>query len=147
MTMAAQEPENGSSEAKWKANQEKVAFMKQFPGLTTDWKQTQGKTISLAASLPSKPGAAVVVFTDGTFVVAPPPAPEPRDLGEGLQAARPALEPVHATAYREYDRLVEKDNTASKAARLEKILSAIHNNLERIPDLKDRIKELVKQWK
>jgi hypothetical protein len=30
---------------------------------------------------------------------------------------------------------------------LENILGAIHNNMEQIPELKDRLRELVKQWK
>jgi hypothetical protein len=134
-------------EEKWKANQEKVAFMKRFPGLTGAWEQTRGKTIEAVAHLPSKPGAAVLVFTDGSFAVTPPLAPEPWELTEGLNAARPALEPKQPHAYQEYDRLVRKDKDALKAARLEKILGAIQNNLEQIPELKDRIKELVKSWK
>jgi hypothetical protein len=134
-------------EEKWKANQEKVAFMKRFPGLIGAWEQTRGKTIETVAPLPSKPGAAALVFTDGSFTVAPPLAPEPWELGEGLNVARAALEPKQPQAYREYDRLVSQDKAALKAARLEKILGAIQNNLEQIPELKDRIKELVKSWK
>jgi hypothetical protein len=134
-------------EEKWKANQEKVAFMKCFPGLTGTWEQTRGKTIETVSPLPSKPGAAALVFTDGSFAVAPPLAPEPWELGEGLKVARAALEPKQPQAYQEYDRLVRKDRDALKAARLEKILGAIQNNLEQIPELKDRIKELVKSWK
>ncbi|MBM4122006.1 MAG: hypothetical protein FJ249_05380 [Nitrospira sp.] len=136
-----------SVEEKWKANQEKVVFMKRFPGLTGVWEQTRGKAIETVVPLPSKPDAAVLVFTDGSFAVAPPLAPEPWELGEGLKVARPALEPKQPQAYQEYDRLVRKDKDALKAARLEKILGAIQNNLEQIPELKDRIKELVKSWK
>ena len=57
------------------------------------------------------------------------------------------LEPEHPAAYMEYDRLAKKDKDALKTARVEKILGAIHNNLEQIPELKDRLKELVKEWK
>lgn len=134
-------------EEKWKANQEKVAFMKQFPGLTGVWEQTKGKTIEAVEPLPSVPGAVTLVFTDGSFVVAPPLAPQPMELGEGLKAARKSLEPKHPQAYQEYDRLVKKDKDALKSARLEKILGAIQNNLGQIPELKDRIKQLVKEWK
>jgi len=70
-------------EEKWKANQAKVAFMKQFPGLTTAWEQVRGKTIEAVAPLPSKPGGAVLVFSDGCFTVASPPAPEPWELTHG----------------------------------------------------------------
>lgn len=134
-------------EEKWKANMEKVAFMKRFPGLTGSWEQMQGKTIEAVAPLPSKPGAATLVFSDGSFVVAPPIDAQPHELGESLRTARPALEPKHQDAYREYDRLVKKDRDALKAARLEKIVGAIQNNLEQIPELKDRLRQLVNEWK
>ena len=134
-------------EEKWKANQEKVAFMKRFPGLAMAWEQTHGKTIEAVAPLPSKPGAAVLVFSDGSFAVAPPLAPEPWELTEGLGAARSVLEPKHPKAYTEYDRLVRQDKEALRTARLEKILGAIQNNLEQIPELKDRLRRLVDEWK
>ena len=61
--------------------------------------------------------------------------------------ARAHLEPTHRSAYAEYDRLAKKDRDAPKSARLEKIVGAIQNNLEQIPELKERLKELVKEWK
>ena len=45
------------------------------------------------------------------------------------------------------DRLVRQDKEALRAARLEKILGAIQNNLEQIPELKDRLRRLVDGWK
>lgn len=134
-------------EEKWKANQAKVTFMKQFPGLEASWVPLQGKTIVAVASLTGKPGAAVLVFSDGSFVVAPPIAPEPWELTDGLGAARKVLEPKHPEAYAEYDRLVKQDKEALRAARLEKIIGAIENNLEQIPELKDRLRRLVNEWK
>ena len=136
-----------ATEDKWKANAEKVAFMKRFPGLVTDWTQLIGKTVEAVEPLAGKPGAVVLVFTDGSFAVAPPLAPEPWEIGEALKNARPHLAGTHAQAYAEYDRLIQQDREALRAARLEKILGAIHNNLEQIPELKDRLKELVKEWK
>jgi hypothetical protein len=134
-------------EEKWKANQAKVAFMKQFPGLLQAWEQVHGKTVEAVAPLPSKAGAAVLVFSDGSFTVAPPISPEPWELTEGLRSARAVLEPKHAKAYAEYDRLDRTDKDALRAARLEKILGAIHNNLEQIPELKDRLRKMVNEWK
>ncbi|HSA62025.1 MAG TPA: transcription factor IIS helical bundle-like domain-containing protein [Nitrospiraceae bacterium] len=136
-----------SVEEKWKANQEKVAFTKQFPGLTLDWQACAGKTVAAVIPLTGKAGAAVVVFTDGSFTVVPPLTPEPWELGQALVDARAQLEPKHRAAYAEYDRLAKKDKDALKSARLEKIVGAIQNNLEQIPELKDRLKELVKEWK
>ena len=134
-------------EEKWKANLEKVAFMKQFPGLLGNWEVLEGKTIKAVIPLKGKQGAAVLVCTDGSFTIVPVMAPEPYELGEALVVARTLLEPVHRTAYVEYDRLVKKDRDALKSARVDKILGAIQNNLEQHPELKDRLKELVKEWK
>lgn len=136
-----------AAEDKWKANLEKVAFMKQFPGLLGGWESLAGKTVEAVIPLKGKQGAAAIVFTDGSFTVAPPMATEPYELGETLAAARRLLEPKHRQAYVEYDRLVRQDKEALKAARLEKIVGAIENNLEQIPELKDRLKALVKEWK
>ena len=135
-----------AAEEKWKANLEKVAFMKQFPGLLGSWEAMKGKTIEAVIPLKGKQGAVAIVCTDGTFTVAPPMAMEPYELGETLTVGRSVLEPKHGDAYREYDRLAKKDKDALREARLEKILGAIENNLEQIPELKARLKALVKEW-
>jgi diglucosylglycerate octanoyltransferase len=134
-------------EEKWKANMEKVAFMKQFPGLAGSWEQIAGRTIESVTPLPLKPGYATLVFTDGSFIVVPPLDTQPKELGEGLTTARTLLEARHSEPYKEYDRLVKQDKDATRVARLEKIIGAIRNNLEQIPELKDRIRQLVKEWK
>lgn len=134
------------TEEKWRANREKVAFMKQFPGLAFTWEQVTGKTIESVTPLPSRPGYATLVFTDGSFLVVPPLDTQPKELGEGLAAARAALEPKHPEPYKELDRLVKQDKDATRAARLEKIIGAIRNNLAQIPELKDRVRQLVAEW-
>jgi hypothetical protein len=134
-------------EDKWKANMEKVAFMKRFPGLITTWEAIAGKTVETVRPLRGKDGAAVLVFTDGSFIPTPPLAPEPWELGEALHAARPYVERIHHEAYAHYDVLLAKDKEALQAARLEKILGAIHNNLDQIPELRQRLKQLVQEWK
>jgi len=136
-----------ATEDKWKANLEKVAFMKQFPGLLTTWDGLKGKTIEAVIPLKLKQGAAAIICSDGTFTIAPPMMTEPYELGETLTAGRSILEPKHSKAYGEYDRLVLQDKDALKTARLEKIIGAIENNLEQIPELKERLKALVKEWK
>jgi|CXWL01.1.fsa_nt_gi hypothetical protein len=133
-------------EEKWKANLIKVAYMKQFPGLLPSWAAAQGKTVGAVFLLPSKPGSSAMLFTDGTFLVTPALAPEPWQLGEALSALRPLLEQRQAAAYAEYDRLVAQDREALRVARVEKILGAIDNNLALVPELKDRIRTLVKSW-
>lgn len=126
---------------------EKVAFARQFPGLMLSWNTCEGKTIRAIIPVTGKPGAVVIVFTDASFTIVPPLTPEPWAIGQALVDARALLEPAHQAAFAEYDRLVRKDKDALRTARLEKILGAIHNNLEGIPELKDRLKELVKEWK
>src|SRR5437899_12003171 len=129
-------------EEKWKANQEKVAYMKKFPGLTLSWNEIQGKTVEAVAPLPAKAGAAVLVFSDGAFAVAPALAPEPWELGGGPTAARRELEPQHRGAYATYDRLVRQDKEALRAARLQKNPGAIQNNLEQILEPKERLRKM-----
>ena len=135
------------ADEKWKANMEKVAYIKTFPGLLHHWEQLAGKTVEAVTPLKSKAGAAAVVFTDGSLIVAPAFTAEPYELGEALQACRRFLETRHRDAYVGYDQLVKKDKDAQRSARLENILGAIRNNMEQIPELKDRLKELVKEWK
>ena len=135
------------ADEKWKANMEKVAFMKAFPGLLCNWDQLVGKTVDAFLPLKSKAGSALLVCTDGSFVVAPLLAAEPYELGEALQAGRGHLEPKHGEAYAGYDHLLKKDKEAQRTARLENILGAIRNNVEQIPELKDRLAQLVKEWK
>ena len=125
---------------------EKVAFARQFPGLVLNWHACEGKTIHAVLPLTGKPGAMVIVFGDASFTIVPPLSPEPWAIGQALIDARAQLEPAHQAAYEEYDRLVKTDKDALRTARLEKIVGAIHNNLEQIPELKDRLKELVKEW-
>lgn len=136
-----------SIEAKWKATQTKVSFLKKFPGLLQSWEKLVGRTVQSVTPLKSKPGGAVLVCTDGSFVVIPPLAPEPRDLKEGIVSARSTLESSHPNAYIEYDRLAHLDKEATRIVRMENILGAIHTNLEQIPELKNRIRLLVKEWK
>jgi hypothetical protein len=135
------------TEDKWKANMEKLAFTRQFPGLVREWHACLKKTVEAVTPLTGKQGAAVVTFTDGTFLVVPPLAPEPWELGQALVDARKYLEPKHREAFKEYDRLVKKDQEALRSARVEKILGAIQNNMDQLPELKDRLKALVKEWK
>ena len=135
------------ADEKWKANMEKVAFIKAFPGLLRHWEALAGKTVEAVTPLKSKAGAAALICTDGSFVVLPPLTTEPYELGEALQAGRRYLEPKHPEAYIGYDQLLKKDKDAQRTARLENILGAIRNNMEQIPELKDRLKDLVKEWK
>lgn len=135
-----------SIEAKWKANQDKVSFLKKFPGLLSSWSQTIGHTIQHVKVIKSKPQSAVLIFSDGSFVIVSFPTSEPQELTAGLLEARDLLEQQHPAAFVEYDRLDQLDKNASRIARMENILGAIHNNVEQIPELKDRLRQLVHEW-
>lgn len=135
-----------NNQEKWKANQEKVAFLKRFPGLVQAWEEVRGQTVQSIIPLETNSTFAVIVFSNGQFAISHAPETEPKYLREGVEAARTALEPVHPHAFAQYDLLADRDKSATRVARLENILGAIHNNVEQIPELKDRIRSLVKEW-
>ena len=134
-----------ANEAKWKANQEKVAFLKQFPGLLRSWDEVVGHTVTSVTSI-KQSETTVLMLNNGSFVIVPPLAPEPKRLRDGITAVQPHLRSLYPDAYRKYEALAQRDEEATRAARLENILGAIRNNVEHIPDLKDRIRSLVKKW-
>jgi len=134
------------NEDKWKANLRKVAFLKTFPGLLSSWEQAIGETIEQVLPIPEHAPHMLLLLSGGRFAITPPVHEEPQIVTAGLLAARRHLEPIHAHAFEEYDHLTHLDQEAGRIARLENILNAIDNNLERIPELKSRIQELVKTW-
>lgn len=145
MTSKPSEKHVSANDAKWKANQEKVAFLKQFPGLLHSWDDMVGQTVASVTPIERDAGT-VLTLTNGTFAIVPPLAPEPKQLRDGVTTARARLEPLYPDAYAEYDVLAQRDERATQTARMENIVGAIHNNLERIPELQDRIRSLVKEW-
>lgn len=134
-----------ANEAKWKANQEKVAFLKQFPGLLRSWDEIVGHTVTSVTSI-EQGDAKVLVLDNGSFAIVPPLAPEPKQLRDGITAVATRLRALYPDAYREYEALARRDREATRIARMENILGAIDNNVEDIPELKDRIRTLVKKW-
>ncbi len=134
------------NEDKWKANLQKVAFLKSFPGWLSSWEQGLGATIEQVLPIPEYAPHRVLLLSQGRFAVTPPVHDEPQMVTAGLLSARPHLESIHTRAFEEYDHLSRLDQEAGRTARLENILNAIDNNLERIPELKSRIQELVKKW-
>ena len=134
------------NEDKWKANLRKVAFLRSFPGLLSSWEQGIGATIEQILPIPDYAPHTVLILSEGRFAVTPPVHEEPQMVTAGLLAARPHLESIHAPAFEEYDHLTRLDQEIGRTARLENILNAIDNNLDRIPELKSRIQELVKKW-
>ncbi len=126
----------------WKANREKVSFVKSFPGRIQSWEETAGRTVKKAVALSGRSGF-LLLFEDGSYVTVPKPDPEPGDLLAGLLAARADLEPGREDAYRELDRLVDREKDLLRRARLEKILGAVTNNMPAIPELKEELLKLL----
>ncbi len=133
-------------EQKWETNRQKVAYLKNFPGLLSSWDQSIGATIEQIISMTDRSNSSVLLLSHGKFLVTPQVHTEPQAVTAGLIAARPLLECIHAQAFQEYDRLAQQDEEARKQARLQNILNAIDNNLEHIPELKSHIRALVSQW-
>ena len=131
-----------SSDGVWKANQEKVAFVKQFPGRIHIWDEAQGKTIEKVIALPGRSGS-VIIFQDRSFMVVTLPDPEPADLLAGLLAARSDLEPRNGTFYQELDKFIAREKDLLRRARLEKILGAVTHNMPAIPELKEELLKLL----
>lgn len=134
-----------STEQAWKANMEKVAFVKTFPGRISPWEAMRGKTIEKVVFPEGRPGA-VLLFTDLSFAVVPrmdEMIPEPSDLLAGILAARPSYEASQPAAYVELDRLIAREKETQRLARLQKVLGAVRNNMAAIPELKDELRRLL----
>jgi len=134
------------NEKKWKANRDKVEFLKTFPGWLSSWEQSVGTQIEHVLPIPGQAPHRVLVLSEGKFMMTPAPHHEPQIVTAGLLAARPKLESAHTQAFQHYDHLTHLDQEAGRTARLENILKAVENNLERIPELKTRLQALVGQW-
>ncbi|MGD9852183.1 MAG: hypothetical protein AB7T38_13030 [Nitrospirales bacterium] len=131
---------------KWKANQEKVAFVKSFPGLASTWVQAHGLTVETSIPFPDQKPYTALIFSQGHFGVCSPLQDEPQLLTMGLHLVRPVLEKTQPEGFKEYDRLHALDQETGRQVRLENIINAIANNVASIPELKSRIRDLVRQW-
>lgn len=131
---------------KWKTNQEKVAFVKSFPGLLSTWDQARGLTVETGIPFPDQKPFIAVVLSEGHFGVCSPLQDEPQLLTTGLQLVRPFIEKARTEGFKEYDRLHALDQETGRQVRLENIINAITNNVSSMPELKSRIRDLVRQW-
>ena len=135
--MGAMEPEEV-----WKANEEKTAFVKGFPGWVREWEGVAGKRVEKVFPLAGRPGL-VLLFHDRSFAVIPRPESEIADLLAGLMAVRPELEAERSAEYRELDRLTGREKELQRQSRLQKILGAVTHNMPEIPELKEALLKLL----
>lgn len=131
-----------TGEEVWKANREKVGFVKSFPGRIQAWDEALGKTVKKVVRLPGRSGG-LLIFEDGSYAPVPKLDPDPADLLAGLLAARSELEAGREKAYRDLDLLVEREKKLLRRARLDKILGAVTHNMPAIPELKEELLKLL----
>ena len=120
-----------------------MAFAGAFPGRLVRWSDAVGKTVD--AVLDSA-GTAVVMFSDGTFLITPEPVASPAAVLAALAAARPRLEPRNPEAFATLDRLAARDRELTRRARLDKILGAIRHNAADMPELKAAVQRVLDEW-
>lgn len=131
---------------KWKTNSEKVAYLKSFPGFLKTWEEAEGLTLEKCLPFPEGKTYTALVFSNGCFGVTSALQDEPQLMTSALQLVRPHVESRYPAAFQEYDRLHALDQETGRQVRLENILSAIERNSASIPELKSRIRELVRKW-
>jgi hypothetical protein len=135
-------PSTRHSEAALERRREKLEYAASFPGMLRDWAACEGKTVERVAGTP---GAPVVVFTDGTFLLAQPGAPKAEEALAALESAREALRAHHPEALAELDRRAAAEKEAMRLARMEKVLGAVESNLPRVPELRDELRRLLER--
>jgi hypothetical protein len=129
-------PTTHLSEAALERRREKVALVQQFPGRLESWEEAVGRTVAGTAG---PPGTTLLVFTDGTFLLAAPGSSRPDDLLAALLAARDLLAPHRHAALYELDRRVAAEQEAMRLARMEKVIGAVETNLPEIPELREAL--------
>jgi hypothetical protein len=128
---------------KWQANIDKVSFAKAFPGRLHDWEGALGKTLEAVISIPTAEEPVTLVFTDGDFIISPKLTDTPKDILLALKEARPLLERFHAEAYQTLEKLTERDREMTSKARMQRIIDAVRNNVDTMPDLKEALLEVL----
>lgn len=133
-------------EQKWRANIEKVAYVKAFPGRLGEWTSAAGKQIEAVVSIDAGIALTAVVFADHTFMVTSGARdPEPADLLRSILHLRPMLQESHGDAYEKLDSLTVDDKELTRLARMENVLGAIRNNIVQMPELFEQIPQLLRQ--
>lgn len=128
---------------KWQANIDKVAFAKAFPGRQTEWQAAVGKTVEAAMPIPTAEKSTALIFTDGDFIIVPKLKDTPKEILFALGEAKPVLERFHSEAYQTLEELTARDRELTRRARMERIVDAVRNNLETMPDLKAALKKVL----
>jgi hypothetical protein len=133
-------------EEKWRANKEKVAFARLFPGMLRDRADAGDRDVVKEIRVDPETGLVATIYADGYFVVeAMDREPGHAELLKALHGIRAQLEPFHRDAYAKLDELSAADRELTRRARKENILGAIRNNIAAIPELYEEIPKLLEE--
>ncbi len=133
-------PATRYGEAALDRRREKLEYAASFPGLLRDWAEAAGKTVAAVAGAGE---SRVIVFTDGSLLVARPGPASGNELLDAIESAREALAPYRADALRELDERAAAEREAVRLARMERILGAVETNLPRVPELREELRKLL----
>ena len=131
-------------EDKWQASRERADFVQRFPGLVGAWEDSHGRTVREVAPLP-KSGGYVLLLDDGRFIVAPKLEPRTPQMQEAILLLKDRLEARYSDAYDQLERLIRNDRETGRRGRMERILSAVQNNIDEIPELKVELRRLLER--
>jgi hypothetical protein len=134
-------PSTYHSEIALQRRKDKQEFAAHFPGLLTA-DAAVGKTVARVLTVGHYQ---LLIFTGGGFLVTGSSHLTTEEWLALLDAAREALEPLHAEAYAELDRRIALEAEAMRLARMEKVLGAVENNLPQIPELREELRRLLEE--
>ena len=126
-------------ENKWHINREKNAAAKKLRNLSLA--EHHAKHVAFCFEEPCY----VEAYTDGTLWVGDGTIwYYPEKIWEVIDKLEAWLKDHHPAFHQELDEWRQKDQEAARQARLAKIMGAIGNNLEDLPELKDEIVKLAR---
>lgn len=124
-------------ENKWRINREKNAFAKKLREFSLTEQQPNQVEVSLNEPCDVK------AYTDGTLWLSDKNVwDNPEKTWIIINELRDWLELYHPDYLEKLDQWKAKDKEAARQARLAKIMGAIGNNLDDLPELKDEILKL-----
>jgi|GEM_PF-263122 len=135
-------PTTHHSEAALARRKEKLEFARAFPGMLTDWARAAGRTVKRVCQAPA---AAVLFFTDGSFLIARPDTLSNDELLNTLDAVREELQQAQPAGFAELQRKIDAEREAMRKARMEKVLGAVETNLPAIPELRAELRLLLER--
>jgi diglucosylglycerate octanoyltransferase len=117
------------AEQKWKVSEEKVAYAKSFEGL-----RKEAAALTVIKTVPLKHGTCIL-YGDETFTLEPLHFNDVAKFMSNLRESELHLPTRYKPAFEKLAELTRRDLEFNRLSRMEKILSAIVNNINEIPEL------------